>query len=140
MWTASLSEKRRVGFQLRIAVIYTNGTENLKLEYTFDGNSDFDAFLKNRIKAQITSLEQIDDIAENYAVGPIALPVPTPDEVAKQAFIVLLNDWKAKKLELEAATKGGVTTKLTQADVDAALSAWKAVYKDDYAPFIVGLF
>lgn len=141
-WKASLELTERIVLQCRTVVIYTNGAESITQEYRFDG-SDISGQLQAQVKAQLAKLTAIDSAVATFKLGPITIapdPVPTQDQIDQQGFLILLKDWQTKKAIVEEAAKTGLSTKVTQQDVDSALSAWKAVYKDTYAPFIVGLF
>lgn len=143
-WTASIIEKpERLGFEIRCVVSYQKtGQQSMTREYRFDG-SDVHGQLQTAIKSQIDKLINIDVAISAIGVGPFIFDVPTvptQEQIDQQNFLVLLKDWQTKKTILEQSVKTGVATTVKQGDVDNALAAWKAIYKDIYAPFIVGLF
>ena len=68
--------------------------------------------------------------------APVIVPVPpTQDELDKAEFLVLVDSFR----RVQSEVKAGVG-KSTQADLDALVIQIKAAYKDEYAPFLVGLF
>lgn len=138
-WTA---KKQKAGV--------TNGEVFVPVVYTADSGEVANESYRTRkvtpdwpdalIRARLAELNTVDlsQLSEgDPKPAPVEVkPVPTQDELDQQNFLALLNDWKQK----DAALKSGASKTATQQVVDDAYAAWKAVYKDEYAPFIVGLF
>lgn len=66
---------------------------------------------------------------------PAPLP-PTPDELALTAFLELVRVYR----EAKAALDSGLSKTATPQSVDDAYAAMKLAYKEEYAPYVVGLF
>lgn len=97
--------------------------------------------LIEQVRTQINRYEQIDVLkaelpkaGEVLDLAPLS-SAPTQDELDQQTFLGLVADYKAKK----AALATGLSDTVNQAAVDAAYAAMKKVYKEAYAPLLVGL-
>lgn len=139
-WTASIAKKDREGFQLRLIVEYSNGTDKIVKEYRFDGEN-IDASLQQQVKAQLAKLAAIDSAVASLPTGTIAIipdklpDPPTQDDLDLQAFSALVDHYRSVQAELKAGID-----KVTQADLDAIAEQIKASFKDSYAKLLVGLF
>ena len=134
-WTANKVSKGISNGEVWVQVVYVEvgGEQATVVERTNIVTPDWpDAIIRSRL----TQLNGIDlSLVELGAVkpSPVKLP-PTQEEIDRAAFLALLRDWQKKKAELE----NGIG-KTTQQDVDDAVTAWKTAYKDEYAPFLVGV-
>lgn len=142
-WTKQLIQVDRETESTRATavVLFSDGSKYKFLE-TFDlkGHTatSFRATVESRRKQLEDSYSFIDTIDPKVFDLTVDLIVVTPEQQAEKDFLVLFNDWDTKKREFDAATTGKVPTKLTQQDVDSALSAWKAQYIEPYWKFIAG--
>lgn len=96
-WTASIAEKpERIGFQVRIVVVYTNGQQKEQQEYRFDGG-DVSGQLIARVRDVIAKLTAIDSAVAGVQPGPITVPDPPVPDPARDAFVAVLRTYNATK-------------------------------------------
>lgn len=141
MWAANKTEKGFRNGQAFVRVDYKNDTNDF-LEEVYTTSVIVAGWPDDIIQDKLTQLNAISlaSISLGAPGAATVQPVKSQDEVDREQFRALLQDWQDKKRALEAATKAGVTTKLTQQDVSDAETAWKAAYKDDFARYLEGLF
>lgn len=95
------------------------------------------AELKALIQIQLRLYQGADDLAkaapksgEVVDLSPVEPPPPTREEIDRQAFIALLDEYVAKKAAYDAKLL------LDEQVVTEAWAAVKAAYQDDYAPIL----
>ena len=136
-WTAQKIDKAIRDGQIVVGVVYEDSDSGLTIDETYRSVRVGSDWPDSVIRARLVELMSMDlSLIELGSVKPtpVVLP-PTQEELDLIEFLGLLNDYMRKQAEV----KSGVG-RSTQADVDDALAAWKAKYKDQYAPYIVGTF
>lgn len=132
-WTA---DKAAYGFSSGLVwarVVYANGT--LTFEETYRTRTIAAGWPDSVVRERVDELNSLDlSVLKTGPPDPkpvvVAVP-PTQDEIDLQNWLVLYRDWQDKNAIL------GVSKTVTQQQVDAALAAWKAAFKDQYARFLI---
>ena len=134
-WTALKIDKTISNGEICVQVTYTSDSGDVAYESyrTRETRPDWPDSL---IRARLTELMAIDlNLIELGSVKPQPIiPSPTQDELDLAEFLGLLDYYKRKQAEVRAGVG-----RSTQADVDYALAAWKAKYKEQYVPYLGGL-
>ena len=134
-WTALKIDKTISNGEICVQVTYTSDSGDVAYESyrTREIRPDWPDSI---IRARLSELIAIDlSLIELGSVKPQPIiPPPTQDELDLAEFLGLLNDYQRKREEL----KNGVG-RSTQADVDDALAAWKAKYREQYARYLSGI-
>ena len=134
-WTALKADKAITNGEIYVQVTYTSDSGDVAYESyrTREIRPDVPDSI---IRARLTELMAIDlNLIELGSVKPQPIiPSPTQDELDLAEFLGLLDDYKRKQAEVRAGVG-----RSTQADVDDALAAWKAKYKEQYVPYLGGL-
>ena len=139
-WTAEKLSKQVVGGEVYVYVRFTDSmTGEVLTPGAYRHTAPPAGWPDNLINARLDELNSLEAKAAAIALGlpaaPPAAKTPTQDELDRAAFLDLCSSYRLAQSELNAGVG-----KTTQADVDAAIVAIKSAYKDEYAPFIVGLF
>ena len=131
---------------LKTDKLLTNGEICVPVTYTSDsGETSYESYRTrvmspdwpdSLIRARLIELNAIDlSLVELGSVKPPPIiPSPTQDELDLTEFVALMDDYRRKQIEVKAAVG-----RSTQADVDDALVAWKAKYREQYARYLSGL-
>ena len=135
-WKAIVLEKARDGFDMRVVVEYSNGTERNAKAYKFDGSGDISAQLQAQIDAQLTRFAKIDTAIAAVTTGtkepspaPSPTPAPTPDESARATFFA--NYENLKRLHEAVSHKVLLPTDKEVTDLELLVkSQYKAGYFD----------
>lgn len=116
-WTASIVEKpERIGFQVRIVVLYTDGQQKEQQEYRFDGG-DVNGQLIARVRDALAKLTALDSAVTGVQPGPITIPDPAPNP-ARDAFVVALQVYSSTKHACELGLMDINGPEMTQASAD----------------------
>jgi len=113
MWTSSITERSYFHGELKVTVLYTDGTQTFPETYLISSSED----LEVKIKAKLTQLEKLEVLATEILVGEY-----TPQADALSAVEALMAIEKGyRELELKI---------ITQAEYDTILSDNKTVVKN----------
>ena len=134
-WTAAKTDKIITNGEICVPVTYTSDSGDVAYESyrTREIRPDWPDSI---IRTRLIELIAIDlSLIELGAVKPQPIkPSPTQDDLDLAEFLTLLADYKRKQAEVKAGVG-----RSTQADVDDALAAWKAKYKEQYVPYLAGI-
>ena len=134
MYTATKTGKGFANGQVWVVVLYTDGVT--KFETVYRENTISPDWPDASMRARLAQLNGMDlsviplGAAQAQPVDPV--PVLTPAQIARNAWLVAFRAWKRKKAEFES----GLSTTATQAGVNAAQATAKATYLPEYGDFL----
>ena len=134
-WTALKTDKAIINGEIYVSVTYTADSGEVAND-SYRTRLLHPDWPDSPIRARLIELNAIDlSLIELGSVkAPPIIPSPTQDELDLAEFVGLLDDYKRKQAEVKAAVG-----RSTQVDVDDALAAWKAKYREQYARYLSGI-
>jgi hypothetical protein len=134
-WTTTIAELQDKGTTVSVVFVFTDSDTNQSFKIQADGFTSDDQikrFATNQIAAysgknQITS--KPNDVLD---LSPPAPPPPTQDQIDRQAYQALVQQYRA----IKSALSFGI---LTQSDLDKVISDLKTTYQTGYEVYLIGI-